>query len=77
MKTASVALVLGFACADLQHPVREEIVLQIKENASSWKPKEVKDNHLSKVSSEEIRGRFGNLGSSPSLFSSEFRRGVS
>ena len=53
------------AASDQKHPVREEIVKEIKLKATSWKPREVHENHLSKVSAEKIHGRFGHLGMTP------------
>jgi len=51
--------------SDMKHPVREEIVQDIKLKATSWKPKEVHENHLRHVPADKIQGRFGQLGNTP------------
>ena len=53
------------AASDKKHPVREEIVEEIKLKATSWKPKEVHENHLRHVPADKIHGRFGQLGTTP------------
>ena len=50
---------------ETQHPVRDEIVEEIKLKATSWKPKEVHENHLRHVPADKIKGRFGQLGTTP------------
>jgi len=41
------------------HPVREEIVAEIKYKANTWTPMEVSENPLSKMTIEEIDGLMG------------------
>ena len=45
--------------------MREEIVDEIKLKATSWKPKEVHENHLRHVPAHSIKNRFGHLGTTP------------
>lgn len=56
-------LILYFALANALHPVREEIVEDIKLKATSWKPKEVSQNHLRNT--KDIAGLLGSLGLTP------------
>jgi len=44
------------------HPVREEIVDEIKKLATSWTPREVSDNHLRHVPVNNIQMQMGSLG---------------
>ena len=61
------------ALADSElHPVREEIVEQIKLKATSWTPKEVGNNKLRHRSVESIKKSMGHLGVAPSLFPTDF-----
>ena len=53
------------AASDMKHPVREDIVEEIKLKATSWKPREVNENHLRHVPADKIHGRFGHLGTTP------------
>ena len=48
-----------------KHPVREDIVEEIKLKATSWKPKEVHENHLRHVPADKMHLRFGHLGNTP------------
>ena len=57
---------ISLALADGKlHPVRKEIVEEIKLKATSWKPKEVHENHLRHVPADKMHLRFGHLGSTP------------
>ena len=68
MKTALIIIASGGFAATAkhsglkQHPVREEIVDEIKQQTSSWTPKEVGDNHLRHVPVEQIHMLGGNKG---------------
>uniref|UniRef100_A0A7S3I6F2 Peptidase C1A papain C-terminal domain-containing protein n=1 Tax=Favella ehrenbergii TaxID=182087 RepID=A0A7S3I6F2_9SPIT len=64
----------AFAHADSQmlHPVREEIVEEIKLKAGSWKPKEVHNNKMRHRSPESIKRSMGHLGVAPSVFPTDF-----
>ena len=48
-----------------EHPVRHEIVEEIKLKAKSWKPREVAQNHLRHIPTENIHLMTGSLGMSP------------
>lgn len=50
--------------AEMKHPIRHEIVDEIKLKATSWKPKEVEDNHLRHRSPESLKASMGHLGTS-------------
>jgi len=72
LKTTSVALLTVAVMANEElHPVREEVVEQIKLRATSWKPKEVQDNHLRHKSVEGIKNSMGNYGTSRKSIGSE------
>ena len=75
MMVACAAVAIAASAEEL-HPVREEIVEQIKLKASSWTPKEVKDNKLRHRSSESIKNSMGHLGVSPSLMPTDFLKTV-
>ena len=47
-----------------KHPIRQEIVDEIKLKATSWTPKEVSENHMRHRSVESIKGSMGHLGTS-------------
>ena len=47
-----------------KHPIRQEIVDEIKLKATTWKPKEVSENHMRHRSVESIKGSMGHLGTS-------------
>jgi len=46
-----------------QHPVRQEIVDQIKAKTVKWVPQEVEHNHFSKMPKDEIMHTLGSLDS--------------
>ena len=47
---------------DHLHPVRQELVDEIKAKTKTWKPREIKDNHFRGKTAKEIRdGTIGNL----------------
>ena len=54
MKSAILTLACGAMAEDMKHPVRQEIVDEIKLKATSWKPREVEDNHLRHVPIEKV-----------------------
>ena len=47
-----------------KHPIRQEIVDEIKLKATTWTPKEVSENHMRHRSVESIKGSMGHLGTS-------------
>jgi hypothetical protein len=57
-----------------QHPVRHEIVEEIKLKATSWKPREVDQNHLRHIPVENIHLMTGSLGMSP--FGEHLKKGA-
>ena len=73
---AIAQLTEGTWVGDTKHPVREELVNSIKLKQSSWKPKEVNDNHFRHRSPESIKRSMGHLGMSPSPFGSQFFKTV-
>lgn len=46
------------------HPVREELVQEIKAKTSKWTPMEVKENHFRNVPAGEIQNTLGSLDAS-------------
>jgi hypothetical protein len=45
-----------------EHPVRQEIIDQVKERTKKWTPREIKDNHFKDKTAREIRdGTLGGL----------------
>ena len=72
-----LALALAAMAAEQQHPIREEVVEQVKMRTTSWKPKEVNDNHLRHKSVESIKNGMGNFGNTPKTLGSEFFKTVS
>jgi hypothetical protein len=45
--------------ADKLHPIREDLVNEIKQKASTWTPMEVNENPLSNRSKDELLGLLG------------------
>lgn len=45
-----------------KHPVRQEIVDQIKARTDSWTPQEVDDNHLKEVPAHKLQSKLGFIG---------------
>ena len=74
MRSTTIVLISALACAETQllHPVRDEIVNEIKLKATSWKPKEIESNHLRHRTPESIKHSMGVLGTSPSFMPTEF-----
>ena len=60
MKTIGTVL-FTVVLAD-KHPVRQEIVDEIKAGTNAWWPREIHENHLRHVPVEKIPGKTGNLG---------------
>ena len=60
----------------MKHPVREEMVEAIKAKKTSWKPKEVHENHLRLRSVESIKNSMGHLGTSPAPLGAEMMQGI-
>ena len=73
---------LFFALVQLQivksekHPVRDEIVDEIKLKATSWKPREVSDNPLRHRSVESLKASMGQLGVSEASLGSDMFKSV-
>jgi cathepsin B len=59
-----VALLALFSCtlADNKHPVRQEIVNDIKKKTSKWIPKEVHENQFTEIPYEMLTSKLGFLG---------------
>jgi hypothetical protein len=63
---SSMALVSGAT----RHPVRQEIVEEIKKKTDKWVPKEAGHNHLKDIPIDKLNKRLGSLGAhSPNMFS--------
>jgi len=60
-----------------KHPIRDEIVNEIKLKTNSWKPKEVSSNHLRHRSVESIKTSMGHLGMTPTSIGAEMFKKVS
>jgi hypothetical protein len=63
-KLAIVALLLG--AMQGKHPVREEIVEEIRLKAKSWTPKAVEHNHLRDIPVDQVHMMLGIMGSTHS-----------
>ena len=74
---ASVVMSFGTKPEDQKHPIRDEIVEGIKAKKTSWKPKEVEDNHLRHRTIDGIKNSMGHLGTSPAPLGSELMRTIS
>ena len=61
----------------MKHPIRDEIVEEIKLKATSWTPKEVSANHFSQRSAESIKASMGHLGTAPTSLGAEMFKKVS
>ena len=74
----SLAIMVANAAAGKQqkHPIRHEIVDEIKLKATSWKPREVEENHLRHRSVESIKNSMGHLGTSPASLGADFFKSV-
>ena len=59
-----------------KHPIREEIVDEIKAKTTSWKPKEVSENHMRHRSVDSIKHSMGHLGTTPTSVGSEVFKSV-
>ena len=62
-KLAIVGSVLAYASA--KHPVRQEVVDEIKKLTTKWTPLEVEANPLSKLSEKQIKGMCGTIITEP------------
>ena len=60
-----------------KHPIRDEIVNEIKLKANSWTAKEVSNNHLRHRSVESIKASMGHLGMTPTSIGAEMFKKVS
>ena len=70
-------LLITFTLAEEQkHPVRDEIVNEIKRKTTSWKPKAVENNHLRHRSPDSIKRSLGHLGVSPSIVPTDFLKSM-
>lgn len=67
MKIGFIATLIASiaVAADQKHPVRQEIVDDIKLKATSWQPREVHENHLRHVPVQNLHGIMGSLGNTP------------
>lgn len=69
MKSAlAIISLLGVTRAVSLHPVRQEIVDDIKLKTDSWQPNEVSKNHLRDVHPDKLKDKMGSLGSGVSSF---------
>ena len=59
-----------------KHPIRQEIVDEIKLKATSWTPKEVSENHMRHRSVESIKGSMGHLGTSEASLGADVFKSV-
>jgi cathepsin B len=59
-----VTVALLAVLASAAHPVRQELVEEIKLKADSWTPKEAHLNHLRHIPEERVKGTTGSLGTS-------------
>ena len=74
MMKFSVSLLLALTLAvqakkeqiSQKHPIREDIVEEIKLKATSWTPKAVDENHMRHHSAEDLYRSAGNLGTTKS-----------
>jgi hypothetical protein len=64
-KLISFSTLAVLATAALEHPVRHEIVEEIKLKATSWTPRDVESNHLRHIPAESIHKTMGSMGMSP------------
>ena len=79
MMRASLVMLAAVAVAsanDVKHPVRQEIVDEIKLKATSWTPKEVEDNHMRHRSVESIKSSMGHLGTSQTTIGADLFKSV-
>jgi cathepsin B len=60
-KLVVVGTVIASALAQNPHPINHDIVEEIKQKATTWKPMEVEDNPLSKFTYDEIKGLLGTI----------------
>ena len=58
------------------HPIRHEIVEEIKLKATSWTPKAVEDNHMRHRSVEELKHSMGHLGTAHTSLGAEVLKQV-
>ena len=59
-----LSLLAASALAEKAHPVRQEVVDQVRLRTASWQPKEVHENHLRHYAVDRLP--LGNLGSDDS-----------
>lgn len=59
-----LSLLAATALAEKAHPVRQEVVDQVRLRTASWQPKEVHENHLRNYAVDKLP--LGNLGSDDS-----------
>ena len=60
-------MVVQSQSSGMRHPVRQEIVDEIKTRTKSWVPVEVKDNKFRDVPVEQLLGKLGYMGHTSSL----------
>lgn len=73
---ATVDAIQSESFLEKKHPVREEIVDAIKLKATSWKPKEVNENHLRHRTVDSIKNSMGHLGTTPTPFGADMLKGI-
>jgi hypothetical protein len=59
LKLVVIGTVLAVSMAEKLHPIREDLVNEIKQKASTWTPMEVSENPLSNRSKDELFGLLG------------------
>ena len=72
----AIAIATVAAKKSEKHPVREEIVEEIKLKTTSWTPKAVDDNHMRHQSVESLKHSMGNMGASPTSLGAEVLKKV-
>jgi len=80
MNVSLIALALAVSAKSnevaAKHPVREELVEEIKLKTTSWTPRAVEDNHMRHKSVESLYHSMGHLGTQRTSKSTELFREV-
>ena len=63
----SIMVVQSQSSGTMRHPVRQEIVDEIKSRTKSWVPVEIQDNKFRDVPVEQLLGKLGYMGHTSSL----------
>jgi hypothetical protein len=67
MKAKIITLIALLGCltsntiASIRHPVRHELVEEIRQKTDKWTPRPVHENHLRDVSPEQLQKKLGSL----------------